>query len=152
AAAAEIDAELLEHARGPEIGGDDVADRRSVQCFAHGHLPDAQGSEPRPGAAMTAVISGENRSGMAETLEDLLRQTTIFRRLSGEDRQRLAAVAQMRPFDKGALLFNEGDASDELYTVVTGRVKVFKTTSRGTDVILEIFGPGDPVGAVAVYE
>jgi CRP-like cAMP-binding protein len=29
---------------------------------------------------------------------------------------------------------------------------VFKTTPRGTDVILELFGPGDPVGAVAVYE
>jgi CRP/FNR family transcriptional regulator, nitrogen oxide reductase regulator len=36
--------------------------------------------------------------------------------------------------------------------VMTGRVKVFKTTARGTDVILELFGPGDPVGAVAVYE
>ena len=36
--------------------------------------------------------------------------------------------------------------------MVTGRVKVFKTTPRGTDVILEMFGPGDPVGAVAVYE
>jgi CRP-like cAMP-binding protein len=36
--------------------------------------------------------------------------------------------------------------------VVVGRVKVFKTTPRGADVILEIFGPGDPVGAVAVYE
>jgi CRP/FNR family transcriptional regulator len=31
-------------------------------------------------------------------------------------------------------------------------VKVSKMTARGTDVILEIFGPGDPVGAVAVYE
>ncbi|HYM22158.1 MAG TPA: Crp/Fnr family transcriptional regulator, partial [Vicinamibacterales bacterium] len=30
--------------------------------------------------------------------------------------------------------------------------KVFKTTARGTDVILELFGPGDPVGAVAAYE
>jgi CRP-like cAMP-binding protein len=27
-----------------------------------------------------------------------------------------------------------------------------KTTARGADVILEILGPGDPVGAVAVYE
>jgi CRP/FNR family transcriptional regulator len=58
----------------------------------------------------------------------------------------------MRTYDKGALLFSEGDASDVLYTVVSGRVKVFKTTPRGSDVILELFGPGDPVGAVAVYE
>jgi len=89
---------------------------------------------------------------MAETLDDILRRTSIFRRLSPDDRQRLAGVASVRTYDKGATLFIEGEASDELYTVVTGRVKVFKTTVRGTDVILEIFGPGDPVGAVAVYE
>ena len=89
---------------------------------------------------------------MPDTLDDLLRRTTIFRRLSLDDRQRITAVAAVREFDKGAALFNEGDASDWLYTIVTGRVKVFKATARGTDVILEIFGPGDPVGAVAAYE
>ena len=89
---------------------------------------------------------------MTELLDETLRRMTIFRRLSAEDRQRLAAVARVHAFDKGAVLFNEGDASDELYTVVDGRVKIVKSTPRGTDIILEIFGPGDPVGAVAVYE
>jgi CRP/FNR family transcriptional regulator len=89
---------------------------------------------------------------MADPLDDILRRTTLFRRLSAEDRQRLAAVASVRTFEKGGTLFAEGDASDSLYTVIEGRVKVFKVTARGTDVILEIFGPGDPVGAVAVYE
>src|SRR5262245_35875683 len=89
---------------------------------------------------------------MADELDEILKRTTIFRRLSVEDRQRIAAVARVRAYDRGAVLFNEGDASDELYTLVSGRVKVIKTTARGTDVILEIFGPGDPVGAVAVYE
>src|SRR4051812_38365219 len=89
---------------------------------------------------------------MVENLAEVLRQMTIFRRLSGDDRQRLAAAAMLRTYDKGAVLFSEGDASDFLYTVISGRVKVFKTTSRGTDLILELFGPGDPVGAVAVYE
>jgi CRP-like cAMP-binding protein len=89
---------------------------------------------------------------MREKLDAVLSKTFIFRRVSPEDRQRIAAVATLRDFEKGIVLFREGDASDHLYTVVTGRVKVFKTTARGTDVILEIFGPGDPVGAVAVYE
>lgn len=83
---------------------------------------------------------------------DLLRRSTIFRRLTPEDRQRLADVATVREFQKGDTLFIEGDGSDQLYTIVTGRVKVFKATARGTDIILELFGPGDPVGAVAVYE
>src|SRR5215468_2049142 len=102
---------------------------------------------------MTRVISttiGSQVTG--ETLDEALRRTTIFRRLSPEDRQHLARVASVRRAEKGASLFSEGDPSDELFTIVSGRVKVFKTTARGTDVILEIFGHGDPVGAVAVYE
>jgi len=89
---------------------------------------------------------------MPVRLDDVLRLSGVFRRLTPEDRQRLAAVATLREFDKSAQLFSEGDDSDFLYTIASGRVKVFKTTPRGTDVILEIFGPGDPVGAVAVYE
>ena len=89
---------------------------------------------------------------MDGSLEDVLRQTTIFRRLSPDDRGRLASVTTVRTFARGARLFSEGDPSDHLLTVINGRVKVFKTTPRGSDVILEIFGPGDPVGAVAVYE
>ena len=101
---------------------------------------------------MTAVISAKILTAMANPLDDVLRHTTIFRRLGGDDRKRLAAVATTRSYDKGTVLFAEGDPSEQLYTVIEGRVKVFKTTARGTDVILEIFGPGDPVGAVAVYE
>jgi CRP/FNR family transcriptional regulator, nitrogen oxide reductase regulator len=89
---------------------------------------------------------------MHAQMEEILRRSTLFRRLTSEDRQRLAAVATLRDFERAATLFSEGDGSDLLYIVVTGRVKVFKMTPRGTDVILELFGPGDPVGAVAVYE
>jgi CRP/FNR family transcriptional regulator, nitrogen oxide reductase regulator len=89
---------------------------------------------------------------MSQAIDEALRRSTLFRRLTPEDRHRLAAVASLRDFEKGAVLFAEGDDADALYTVVTGRVKIFKMTARGSDVILEIFGPGDPVGAVAVYE
>jgi CRP-like cAMP-binding protein len=89
---------------------------------------------------------------MREGVDEALRRSALFRRVTADDRQQLAAVANTRQFDKGATLFLEGDDSDALYTVMTGRVKVFKMTPRGTDVILELFGPGDPVGAVAVYE
>ena len=89
---------------------------------------------------------------MQLAVDETLRRSTIFRRLTPDDRARLAAVAATRDYDKGALLFSEGDPSDMLFTVVSGRVKVFKTTPRGSDVILELVGPWDPVGAVAVYE
>src|SRR5438270_3134948 len=89
---------------------------------------------------------------MSPEIVDSLRRSVLFRRLKPDDLQRLAAVATLRAFEKGATLFSEGDGSDLMYTVVSGRVKVFKTTPRGSDVNLELFGPGDPVGAAAVYE
>jgi CRP-like cAMP-binding protein len=89
---------------------------------------------------------------MSQEIDAALRQSVLFRRVHPDDRQRLAGVATVRAFEKGTMLFNEGDGSDVMYTVLSGRVKVFKTTPRGTDVILDLFGPGDPVGAVAVYE
>jgi len=89
---------------------------------------------------------------LAPRLDDVLSRTPIFRRLAPGDRQRLTAVGSLRAFERGAYLFREGDSPDHLHIVVSGRVKEFKTTARGTDLILEIFGPGDLVGAVAVCE
>ncbi len=85
-------------------------------------------------------------------LEELIRVTPGFRRLSHDDRRRIAAVARAKEYARGDTIFREGDPSDFFFTVVTGRVKVFKMTPAGKDVILEIFGTGDPFGAVAAYE
>lgn len=84
--------------------------------------------------------------------DDLLRRAPIFRRISPEDRARIAVVAHLKSYERGALIFAEADPADAFMTIVEGRVKVFKTTPSGKEVILEIFGAGDPLGAVAVYE
>lgn len=89
---------------------------------------------------------------MSPVPEDLLQQLPLYRGLSPEDRARLATASTLLRYEKGDLLFSEGDPADALVTIVEGRVKVFRMTPAGKDVILAIFGPGDPVGAVAVYE
>jgi CRP-like cAMP-binding protein len=83
---------------------------------------------------------------------DALRTASLYRGLAEEDRQRLAEVASVRSWDKGETIFDEGDPSDFLLTVLSGRVKVVKLQASGKEVILEIFGPGDPVGTVVAYE
>jgi CRP/FNR family transcriptional regulator len=89
---------------------------------------------------------------MSATIEDVVRATPGFGRLSTDDRRRLAAVAHVKHYARGETIFEEGMPSDFFPAVVNGRVKVFKMTPAGKDIILEIFGPGDPFGAVAVYE
>lgn len=84
--------------------------------------------------------------------DDLLRRVSLFRRLAPDARTRVAAVAHLRSYERGDLIFSEGDPGDVFIAIVTGRVKVFKSTPAGKEIILEIFGDGDPLGAVAVYE
>ena len=89
---------------------------------------------------------------MATPVEPLLRSNPLYRRLTEEDRKRLAEVSLVRSYPKATTIFSEGDPSDFLYTVEIGRVKVAKMLPGGKEVILEILGAGDPLGAVAAYE
>jgi CRP-like cAMP-binding protein len=82
----------------------------------------------------------------------VIAQIPLFRRVTPEDRDRIAAVAQVRAYERGDLVFDEGDPSDFFFIVLSGRVKVFKHAPSGNDLILEMFGPGGPLGAVAAYE
>ena len=84
--------------------------------------------------------------------DELLRRIPLFRRLSPALRARVSEVARTRTYDRGDLIFSEGDPSDVFIVIVAGRVKVFKSTPAGKEIILEIFGAGDPLGAVALYE
>jgi CRP/FNR family transcriptional regulator len=85
------------------------------------------------------------------TAEELLRTTAIFNRLTTADRRIVADVSKVQHFAKGDLIFEQESPSNAFYAITTGRVKIYKMMPNGKDLILEIFGPGDPLGAVAVY-
>ena len=89
---------------------------------------------------------------MASHLEEALARSPLFRGLGPDDRRRVAQVSVVKLYEKGDTVFSEGDASEFLFTIVSGRVKVVKLVPGGREVILEIFGPGDPLGAVVAYE
>jgi len=86
----------------------------------------------------------------SERVAEAVRSLPVFRGLPAEDQRRLAALAVLRDYDKGDALWNVGDAAEALTVIVRGRVKIIRHADAG-DVILEIFGPGEPVGAIAVY-
>ena len=88
---------------------------------------------------------------MSQVDPESLSRLPVFRRVRLEDRQRIAAVARVRSYERGDPIFAEGDAA-EFFVVISGRAKVFRQHASGRDVILHLFGPGDPIGAVALYE
>ena len=88
---------------------------------------------------------------MSDT-EGLLRSCALFSRLTSEDRRKVAEISVARHYSRGDSVFSEGDASEVIFTVVSGRIKVVKAIPGGKELILEILGPGDPLGAIAAYE
>jgi CRP/FNR family transcriptional regulator len=79
-----------------------------------------------------------------------VRGIPMFRGLAAAAQARLAALATVRAFHRGDFLWHAGDPAEHLTIIVSGRVKVVGHADGG-DVILELFGPGEPVGAIAVY-
>lgn len=83
---------------------------------------------------------------------DLLARLPLFQRVRPEDRARVAAAGHLQMFDRGDDVFQEGEDPHAFVTVVEGRVKIYKRMANGKELILQVFGVGDPLGTVAVYE
>jgi CRP-like cAMP-binding protein len=88
----------------------------------------------------------------AADVEGVLRETPVFRRLAPKDLQTIAQVATIKRYAKGDTIFEQDSSSDAFYTIASGRVKVVRMLPTGKHVILEVFGKGDPLGAVAAYD
>ncbi len=73
---------------------------------------------------------------------------------SGLSQNQLEALRQMvidRHFNKGEIIFSEGDEGNGFYVVADGKVKIFKSSIEGKEQILHIYGPGNPFGEVPVF-
>ena len=63
----------------------------------------------------------------------------------------LASIAHMRDYERGRIIFSEGDEASGLYVVASGKIKIYKMSPEGKEQILHMFGAGEPFGEVAVF-
>jgi CRP/FNR family transcriptional regulator len=81
-----------------------------------------------------------------------LRATTVFAGLPPKELEGLAAVAREETYRARDYVFMEGDPGRWFCLVRTGRVKIVRHSRTGKDVVLELLGPGEVFGGVAVIE
>ena len=62
----------------------------------------------------------------------------------------LAALGRLRSYPKNTVFITEGDSSDSVFVVLAGRVKIFLSDTEGHEMILDIHGPGEYVGEMAL--
>jgi CRP-like cAMP-binding protein len=80
------------------------------------------------------------------------RVTGFLRSLPVDDAEVFTASGARRTFSRGSALFLEGDRSDHAYLILSGRVKVFRTTPEGRELVLSVRGPGDVLGEMAAVD
>ncbi|WP_457553958.1 Crp/Fnr family transcriptional regulator [Desulfobacula sp.] len=81
-----------------------------------------------------------------------LKTIPLFSGLSDDHLEKISSIASTLNFDRGEIIFHEGDKGDGFYMVEKGRVKVFKLSFEGKEQILHIYGPGNTFGEVPVFE
>jgi len=62
----------------------------------------------------------------------------------------LVRRGRLQNFRKGVLIVQEGDHGDTLFIILSGRVKVFATGDDEREIVLDIHGPGEFVGEMAL--
>ena len=89
---------------------------------------------------------------MNPSVEQILRQTPLFTGLSGTEMAALAVHVTRQRFDRGELLFNEGDRCQGLYLVANGKIRIFKLSPSGREQILAVEGPGSSFAELPVFD
>jgi CRP/FNR family transcriptional regulator, cyclic AMP receptor protein len=70
--------------------------------------------------------------------------------IPGEDVRELLSVARRRRFDRHEVVFHDGDPADSLHLIAKGRFGIRLMTSLGDEVLLDLLGPGDVFGELAL--
>ena len=81
-----------------------------------------------------------------------LRACPLFQALSSEQLKRVASIAARRELPGGATIFAEGAVGDEMFVVLTGRVRISKRLPGVGEEALAILEPGAYFGEMAMID
>src|SRR3954467_6675170 len=82
----------------------------------------------------------------------LLRNHPIFCDLEPEALDQLCRYAKHSSLKRGATILSKGDPGNSLIAIVSGTVKISQSSADGRSGILNLIGPGEIFGEVAVLD
>lgn len=81
-----------------------------------------------------------------------LKAQPLFAALDQAELSSLANRAHLRRYAQGEVLFAERDACQGLYVLVSGRVRIFKTSASGREQVLAVEEPGSSFAELPVFD
>jgi CRP/FNR family cyclic AMP-dependent transcriptional regulator len=95
--------------------------------------------------------TGEAREAPGNKLA-VLRKHPIFCDLDPEALDQLCRYAKHATLKRGAAIFSKGDPGNSLVAVIRGTVKISISSAEGRSAILNLIGPGEIFGEVALLD
>jgi CRP/FNR family cyclic AMP-dependent transcriptional regulator len=90
---------------------------------------------------------------MAATVSTaVLKAVPLFASFPDEQLGTIATMVMRRSASRATTIMGAGDATDSLYIVLSGRLKVMMSDSDGKEVILAILGPGEIFGEMGLID
>ena len=84
-------------------------------------------------------------------IEEFLKNLPLFRDLSADEVERMAASTSQVRLPTGSILFRKGDPCTGFHLIVYGQVKLAFGASDGSEKVVEILGPGQSFGEAVMF-
>lgn len=102
-------------------------------------------------AADSRKVAGRNLRHMRPAV-DVLAGIPLFRVLGKEGMLAAVRAGLRRAYAPGQAICRQGDLGEHLYAVLEGLVKVVFTSERGDEMVLNIMGPEETFGELALLD
>lgn len=81
----------------------------------------------------------------------ILKKLPFFTNLQESDLLKINEITIQRNYRKGSIIFMEGDTGEAFYFIKSGKVKIYKTSPDGRELIFAILSEGDVFAEVTLF-
>lgn len=81
-----------------------------------------------------------------------LRSVRLFAGLNEDEIAHLSRANIVRRFPRNSVVINEGDSTDTLYIINSGKVRIVRTQDNGREVVIAVLGAGDYFGEMSLID
>lgn len=82
----------------------------------------------------------------------ILNGINLFESLEEDELLALSNHLVRRRFPRNSVIINEGDTTNSLYIILSGKVKVFLNDQNGKEVILNVVNAGEYFGEISLFD
>lgn len=83
--------------------------------------------------------------------EQCISLVPIFNHLEDEQMAEIMKTVQSLSYKKGEMIYRAGEESSSLYIVSRGKIKIYRITDTGKEIVLRILNQGDFMGEHALF-